>query len=1040
MYVIVFLLISMLLAISPVAAQTTAASEYHLTVDTESLRKLDSDPWANDYVPAVITVEGIEYACEARYRGGSTRGAPKKSWRIKFENADNPFGVEKLNLTAQYYDQSLLRHYLAMKLFGHLGQATPAVRHANLYLNGNYAGVYVEVENVDSGFFTRRSLRVDALFKGENHASRFVHLLDDQGYRTAWGQEIGDVAAYQELMSVMSSLMYVPDDQFAAYVNQHFDVQQVLTYFAVEYALAAHDNITKNYFLYRSADDQRYRLVPWDNDAILGNDFQGVYDSLGFALSYRGSLFRNNHLLQRMLDVPQFRADYALIVQSIIGEGFDYMATLADAEVLAIRDDVYRDVAKCCSNENFEQGLGEIDYFLAKRRSYLLNTAPSPHEPPQELSCSHAFAHPGDTVVFRVDATHASESSFYVDLARDVDFTWGDSIDFTRLELYDDGLHSDGVAGDRIYGNSIALPQQAQAVMPYVFLSSKRDYPAGGFAYVAYQPLWTPAIVFTEAAESDYAQLQLVDAVKVENDYALIFVNNSDRVLDLSYSAIRADSPYLHWCLPPGVALAPKETLVVTTNVPLARQLLPPAIIVGTMFSPVHTGDTLALLGPDARVLAEYSVPEVRAVDAPVHPVIINEIQYSSSADKQDGGDWVELYNPSSTELELDGWVLKDAEDDHAFMFRAGTTVEPHGYIVVCVDTTSFDAAYPVVKNRAGNMDFAFGDNDAVRLFDVAGRLIDMVEYRDTAPWPGVSDAGGPTLELISPVEDNTLPLHWRISMLLHGTPGRENSVADRDSTGTDLPVVISEINYRAPESLDAGDWVELYNPAEQSVDIGQWILTDEESDHVFRFPIGLSIAPKSYVVAVRRTERFRAIHPGVDEQQIAGPIGFGFSGDGGEIRLLNVAGVLVDSVRYGVTAPWPVLPADGATLELLDVAMDNALPESWALSLSPAGTPAAPNSTRPVQPPATKVADVRVGPNPVQDVVSVDIALAESGTLNIELFDVQGRKLATVFRGEVSSGYRSFLWDASSLPPGWFALRFWYNNTVLAVKPFVKM
>ncbi len=1031
--------ISVLMAAVPMAArQVLDVPEYSLSVDAKSLEKLDSNPWANEYVPAVFTVQGADYACEVRYRGGSTRGAPKKSWRIKFRNPDNPFGAEKINLTAQYYDKSLLRNYVAMKLYEHLGQPAPDVRHVTLYLNNQYAGVYVEVENVDEKFFARRSLHVDALFKGENHAARFVPLPDEISYPATWEQEIGNALSYRELMQMLSALMYLPDEQFAAYVGEHFDVQQVLTYFAVEYTLSAHDNITKNYFLYRNADDGRYGIIPWDNDAVLGNDYQGEYDSLGFILSYRGSMFRNNLLLQRMLDVPEFRSGYTKIVQEIIRDGLDYMAELAQSTAMAIRSDVYRDMAKCCSNISFDQSLGDMEYFLAQRHSYLLNTAPPLHIPPQDVSCSHAFAQPGDTVEFRVAATGSTESRFYVDLALDVDFGQpGDSIGFERVILYDDGNHNDNAAGDGMYANSFVLPHQKQTVIPYAMLSAQRHYPAGGLLYLAYQPVRTPAIVYTEAQESDYAQLHLVDAIKVGEEYVLAFVNTSGRALDLSYSAIRSNEPYLQWPLPPGIVIAPKETLAVSTNAPLARQILPSASVAGTMSSPVLAGDMLALLGPDGRVLAEYAVQGVREVEPLSHPMIINEIRYASSpVGDVDGGDWVELYNPGNTAVEMEGWIIRDSEDDHAFVFPA-VTVEPHEYIVTCVDTLKFDAAYTSVKNRIGNMDFAFGNNDAIRLFDVGGRLVDVVEYSDNSPWPGLAETEGATLELISPIRDNTVPLYWQASH--DGTPGRENSVAGWDSAGNVPAVIISEINYRAPDALDAGDWVELYNPAEQIVDISNWMLTDEEHDHVFRFPAGASIGANSYVVVARRMDRFRAIHPGLHAKQMFGPTGFGFSSDGGEIRLLNMIGELVDSVRYGVAAPWPVLPDAGGTLELRTTAMDNSLPESWTLSSSPVGTPAAANSAWHIPPRIEPAVSMRIGPNPVQDVMAIDITVEEPGALAIELFDVQGRQLATVFNGKSETSY-SVLWDASDLPPGWFFLRFWYNNEVFAVKPIVKL
>ena len=202
---------------------------------------------------------------------------------------------------------------------------------------------------------------------------------------------------------------------------------------------------------------------------------------------------------------------------------------------------------------------------------------------------------------------------------------------------------------------------------------------------------------------------------------------------------------------------------------------------------------------------------------------------------------------------------------------------------------------------------------------------------------------------------------------------------------------------------------------------------------------MGASIAAKGYFVVVRKPEDFRSVHPHVHTAYSAGPLGFGFSGDGGEIRLFNTAGELIDSVRYGVDAPWPVLPEGGATIALVDPAADNTLPGSWQLSQSPAGTPAAPNST--IEPGGgIEIARVEIGPNPAQNTLAVELALTEAGTMTVELFDAQGRQCSPTLSSPVPSAYYSLMLDISTLPSGQYFLRFQHNDTVLAVETIVKV
>ena len=156
--------------------------------------------------------------------------------------------------------------------------------------------------------------------------------------------------------------------------------------------------------------------------------------------------------------------------------------------------------------------------------------------------------------------------------------------------------------------------------------------------------------------------------------------------------------------------------------------------------------------------------------------VVINEINYDSDSNF-DTEDWIEIYNNSESDIMLDGWKLKDSEDDHIFEFSQGTILKQGSYLVVCNDKLAFKALFDSVDNYIGNIDFKFGnEGDAVRLFDKDNTLVDIVVYDEKAPWP-VSAAGkGPTLELVNPDYDNALPESWKASAGF-GSPGRLNSV-----------------------------------------------------------------------------------------------------------------------------------------------------------------------------------------------------------------------------------------------------------------------
>ena len=171
--------------------------------------------------------------------------------------------------------------------------------------------------------------------------------------------------------------------------------------------------------------------------------------------------------------------------------------------------------------------------------------------------------------------------------------------------------------------------------------------------------------------------------------------------------------------------------------------------------------------------------------DDPGQLLVINEVNYNSAFDP-DPGDWVELYNASGVATDISGYTLADSDSTHAFVFPAGTIINPTGFLVLCQDSASFTTAFPGVDNFIGEIDFGFSsEGDAVVVYDLSGGLMDSVYYLPDLPWPEEANGHGPTLELLSPELDNALPESWH-AFPGHGTPGKMNhyisGIADQAS------------------------------------------------------------------------------------------------------------------------------------------------------------------------------------------------------------------------------------------------------------------
>lgn len=162
---------------------------------------------------------------------------------------------------------------------------------------------------------------------------------------------------------------------------------------------------------------------------------------------------------------------------------------------------------------------------------------------------------------------------------------------------------------------------------------------------------------------------------------------------------------------------------------------------------------------------------------APTNPagpseLIISEIHYHPAANRE-SGDWLELHNPGTTAVNLNGWIFRDDEEQHAFPLP-NRLLQPGASLVLVEDDSKFRLFHAATVPVAGN--FLFGLNnsgDTLRLFRPDGTVALTITYDDLAPWPTAADGGGSTLQLINPQSDPALPASWKASTELGGTPGR---------------------------------------------------------------------------------------------------------------------------------------------------------------------------------------------------------------------------------------------------------------------------
>ena len=139
----------------------------------------------------------------------------------------------------------------------------------------------------------------------------------------------------------------------------------------------------------------------------------------------------------------------------------------------------------------------------------------------------------------------------------------------------------------------------------------------------------------------------------------------------------------------------------------------------------------------------------------------------------------------------------------------------------------------------------------------------------------------------------------------------------------------VTEINYNSNNSIDAGDWVEIYNNGATIIDMSEWKLMDGSDAYYFTVPFGTKLYPGNYLVFAENMEKFNAIYP--DVTNVTGGFYFNFDNSGDAIKLSDLSNDLIINMQYSDSLSWPKgADGTGRTLEISIIGADPNNPSNW--------------------------------------------------------------------------------------------------------------
>ena len=231
--------------------------------------------------------------------------------------------------------------------------------------------------------------------------------------------------------------------------------------------------------------------------------------------------------------------------------------------------------------------------------------------------------------------------------------------------------------------------------------------------------------------------------------------------------------------------------------------------------------------------------------------------------------------------------------------------------------------------------------------------------------------------------------------------------------------ILINEINYNSSDEWPTGDWVELYNPAETTVDLSGWIFQDNKNTHSFRLPENTYIEPDSFIVLVNSCEKFCSCWQ--KSLYMIGNFEFELSAKGDHLRLLYPDGSIADSVTYDDAPPWPTkADGKGATLVRVSSNLQDLTERKWYASAEFGGSPGSRSQLAPDTSGTFSLTPFKLNlfpnfPNPFNHETKITYYLPASTKVTITIFDTRGRRIKSWGFHSQEQGYHTLKWDGKN-------------------------
>jgi hypothetical protein len=379
--------------------------DLQLTVSERDWNDLKAHADQDTYYTADLRWRGVTVRnIGIRSRGNSSRNSVKPGLRLDMNRyIDQEFlGLRALVLDNGYTDPSTLREALGMKVFARAGVPATREAYARLFVNNEYAGLYVMVEPIDRAFITRMFGGDEGNVENGGYLYEYSWVREYhfeylgpalEAYAEIFEPETRETDAafrlYQPLEVLARAISETPGEQFESTVGALIDLPALVKFLAVQTTTGEIDGFVgnwamSNFYLYRFRDGRPAQILPWDAD----HSFWAIDDSIDVRLD-------TNLLVSRAMGVPALRRLYLetliataqTITEAPDAGGRGWLEREVDRLSALVGDAVAADAVAPFTFAEFDGNVRSLRSFLRARPAYVACAARAALDPGAPQSC-----------------------------------------------------------------------------------------------------------------------------------------------------------------------------------------------------------------------------------------------------------------------------------------------------------------------------------------------------------------------------------------------------------------------------------------------------------------------------------------------------------------------------------------------------------------------------------------------------------------------------------------------------------------------------